>query len=227
MKRMTTIGIVMMTLLFFTSCKKEMSTNVDKDRIYTTYDVSYDQNLNRTDIKATFRVDHASGQKIELVYPSRVHFDGDRMVYRELMGSYEASRSGNVTGRSLMYVDGDGSEFINSQDISPIDLPFGLGSISKNGDFFLPWTGVALQAGETINVSINGGDQVVSRKFTTSVAGSTYIILSRYELQNLSAGTAHIQISREKESALSSASLSGGRIRTEYKSRKVTIQITE
>lgn len=218
---MTTIGIVMMTLLFFTSCKKEVSTNVDKDRIYTNYDVSYDQQMNRTEVKATFRVDHSSGQKIELVYPARVDFDGDRLVYRQITGTYDITRTGNMLGRPITFTDREGNQFSNSLIVNSIDLPFGLTSISKNADFYLPWNGPALEAGETVTVTIGG------RKFSTSLSGSTYIVLQRYELQNLVAGTAQIQIKREKENSLSQSNLSGGRISASYQSRKVTINITE
>lgn len=221
MKRMTTIGIVMMTLLFFTSCKKEVSTNVDKDRIYTIYDVSYDQQLNRTEVQATFRVDHSSGQRIELVYPSRVDFDGDRLAYRDLLGTYDLTRSGNMLGRPITFTDNEGNQFSNSLAANAIDLPFGLNSISKNADFYLPWNGPALEAGETVTVILGG------RRFTTSLTGSTYIVLQRFEMQNLTAGTAQIQIAREKESTLSQSNLSGGRIKATYLSRKITVNITE
>jgi hypothetical protein len=228
MKRITTLGIALVSVLFFTACKKESSINVDQNRIYSNYDVEYDQNSNRTSVNATFRVDHNSGQKIELTYPSRVEFDGERLSYRKMAGNYDLTRSGNALNRTVVYYDIDGNAFTNSGTlVTAIDIPVGLNSISKGGNFFLPWNGDALASGETITVTISGGSQSGSKTFTANTVGQNYIILDEYKLNNLIAGTAQIQIKRERSESLIQSNLSGGRISSTYKGRKVTINIVE
>ena len=228
MKRKTTIGIALMSLLFFTACKKEASINIDQNRIYSDYEVTYDQMSNQTTSQAIFRVDHNSGKKIELTYPARIGFNDENLAWRNLGGYYNVKRSGNHLNGHFTYFDVDDNSFINTGAVvNPIDLPFGMNNISKNGNFFLPWTGEALQSGETVKVIISGGSQSGSKTFTATAIGSSYISLEQYKLNQLVAGTASIQIQREKTSALTQSNLSGGRITSTYKGRKVTVNITE
>lgn len=227
MKRRFTFAIALFSVLFLTACKKEASVNIDQNRIYSEYELVYDQESNQTTTSATFRVDHSSGKKIELVYPSRVGFNGEALAYRKMMGQYDNVRSGNNLNGSFKYFDNDQKEYTNaSGEISPIDIPFGMNSISRNGNFFLPWNGAALQPGETVQVTIGGGSQTGSRTFNATAIGSSYIVLEQNQLNNLVAGTATIQISRQKTAGLQNSNLSGGRITTTYKGRKVQINIT-
>ncbi len=228
MKRITTLGIALVSVLFFTACKKENSINIDQNRIYSNYTIEYDQHSNQTSVKATFRVDHNSGKKIELTYPSRVGFDGESMSYRKIMGQYDFKRSGNAMNRPITYYDIDGKEFSNSgQNISGIDIPIGLNGISKGGNFFLPWNGGPIALGESVIVTISGGSQSGSKTFTVNSVGANYIILDQFKLQNLVAGTATIQIKREVSNSLMQSNLAGGRITSTYKGRKITINILD
>lgn len=228
MKRRSTLAIALLSVLFFTACKKEASINIDQNRIYSDYEVTYDQMANHTIARALFRVDHNSGKKLELTYPARVGFNNENLAWRNLGGVYDATRSGNHLNGSFTYFDVDGNSFINAGAIiNPIDLPWGMNNISKNGNFFLPWEGAVLQSGETVKVIISGGSQSGSKTFTATAIGSSYISLEQNKLNNLVTGTAQIQIQREKTTGLEQSNLSGGRITSTYKGRKVTVNITE
>ena len=97
MKRKSTIGIALLSVLFFAvSCKKEASNNIDQNRIYSEYEVTYNQSNNQTTAQVMFRMDHSSGSKIELMYPSRVGFNDENLAWRNIGGRYEATRSGNL-----------------------------------------------------------------------------------------------------------------------------------
>jgi len=216
----------MMTVLFFSSCKREESINIDQNRIYSNYDFVYDANSNKSSVTATFRLDHSSGQKIELSYPSRVSFNGEGMAWKGALGHYSLNRSGNLNGGSFIFSDTEGAEFKNGVgSLSSIEIPFGLNSISKSGNFFLPWTGGALVSGETIKVTINGGDQTGSKVWIATAIGSSHLILDQNKLSGLAVGTANIQIEREASSYLEQSNLAGGRVTASYKSRKVSINI--
>jgi hypothetical protein len=228
MKRKSTIGIAVLSVLFFTACKKESSINIDQNRIYSDYEMTYDQMANQTVVQATFRVDHNSGNKIELTYPSRVGFNDQNMAWRNLGGRYEDTRQGNLLNGRFTYFDVDQNSFSNTGPVvNPIDLPFGINNISKNGNFFLPWTGAVLQSGETVTVTIRGGDQNGTETFTANAIGSSYISLDQFRLNRLEVGTARIQIQREKTTSLQQSNLSGGRITSTYKGREVLVNITE
>jgi hypothetical protein len=74
---------------------------------------------------------------------------------------------------------------------------------------------------------ISGGNQSGSKNFTATAIGSSYITLDQYNLSNLAVGTANIQIYREKTANLQHSNLSGGRITSTYKGRKITVNITQ
>ncbi len=227
MKRKSTLGIAVMSVLFFTACKKEASINIDQNRIYSAYEVEYNQANNQTTTSAIFRIDHASGKKIELTYPARVGFNGESLSWHNMAGSYTGSRSGNNLHGSFTYFDVDQNSFVNaSANVNSIDVPYGLNTISKNGNFFLPWTGSVLQSGETVKVIISGGSQSGSKTFNATAIGSSYIVLDQNNLNSLVAGTANIQIERTKTIGLQQSNLSGGRILCTYKGRKVNINIS-
>lgn len=226
MKRTLTLGIGLSVILFFTSCQREESVNIDQSRIYTAYSYTYDAEQSQSIMNASFRIDNSGGNRIELSFPARVSFDDENMSFRKAFGDYQLKRSGNLINGMFSYTDVDGKVLENSiSALRPIALPFGLNSISRNGNFFLPWEGDALQAGETITVTINPDGEGSTRSFTTSSAGATHIILDENKLSQLEPGFAKVRITRERESGLQQSTLSGGRLELKYKSREVSVEI--
>lgn len=226
MKKRITLQIILMSILFLPSCKREESVNIDQNRIYSSYDYTYDANANKSSMTATFRVDNSGGQKIELSYPSRVHFNEEGLAWKNAMGYYSLKRSGNLNGGSFSFVDTDSKEFKNQvSGLNSVEIPFGLNGISKSGNFFLPWDGAPLVSGETIRVTISGADQSGSKTWTITNPGTSHVILDQFKLNGLIVGTANIQIEREVSSFLTEVGLAGGRVSAQYKSRKIAINI--
>ncbi len=228
MKRTLTLGIGMTVILFFTSCQREESINIDQNRIYTEYSYTYDSEKSQSIMEASFRIDNNGGKRIELSYPARIAFDGENMGYRKTFGDYQLKRTGNLNNGSFVYTDLDGNSYENNISLlRSIELPFGLTSINRNGNFFLPWTGDALQPGETISVIIDPQGEGSNRTFTTSSTGATHIVLDEFKLRQIEPGFAKIEIIREQSNSITSAPLSGGRMEVKYKSREVNIEITD
>jgi hypothetical protein len=227
MKRTSTLGILLIGVLFFASCKREDSINIDQQRIYSNYEYVYNSEKNESTMSATFRLDNSSGTKIELTHPARVEFNGEGLTWRNGSGNYQLKRSGSAQGGAFVYRDLEESVYTNSvSTLSYIELPFGITNISQSGNFFLPWSGSSLQAGESIRVTISGGAQTTTKSWTIHAVGSTHIILDQNKLMDLIAGSAEIQIERESSSGLQQSNLSGGRITSKYLSQKLFINIT-
>ncbi len=225
MKRTLTLSIGLIGVLFFTACKRHDSISVDQNRIYSEYEYKYSAETNKSTASAVFRMDHSNGNKIQLSYPSLIKFSGQNMPYRSLMGSYQVEVFGTNSGGQFEYSNNEGQSFINEARIlSPVDIPFGLTTISQNGNFFLPWTGGALEPGEMITVRISGASG--SRSFSTSQVGSTHVILDANGLQAIGPGNATLQISRTRTEAISQATIAGGLLSSTYEGRKYNIAIT-
>lgn len=213
----------MMTVLFFTSCKREESINIDQNRIYSNYTYEYDAQNNRSTMTAVFRLDNSGGRKIELTYPARVDFNGEGLAWRGGLGSYTLTLNGMAHGGTFNYHDLDDNTYSNQVPaITATEVPFGITSISRSGNFFLPWNGPALQPGETLRVRITAG---TTRTFTTTMVGATHIILTEQQLAQLTPGNGTIVIERESYANLNASNLSGGRMTATYKSRRVFVNI--
>jgi hypothetical protein len=108
MKRTITLVTILSVVLFFTSCNREESVNIDQNRIYSTYEFIYDTETNVSHLNATFRLDNSSGQKLELSYPSRVDFNGEQLDWRKTSGYYRLNRTGNLNGGTFNLFDING-----------------------------------------------------------------------------------------------------------------------
>ena len=226
MKRLSTISLVVLGILFLASCKREDSMNIDQDRIYSNYEFTFDSDRNESTMTAMFRIDHSSGTKIELTYPSRVDYNGEGLAWRNGLGHYELKRTGSNHSGAFTYKDIDGKAFVNSpSSLTFVELPFGITNISQSGNFFLPWNGGAIQSGESITVIISRGAQSTSRTWTINTVGASHIILDQNKLMGLTPGNAEVQIQREFSNVLQESNLSGGRITSTYKSVKAFINI--
>ena len=226
MKRAITLQVLLIGLLIFSACKREDSVNIDQQRIYANYEYVFNSDNNQSTATATFHIDNNSGTKIELTYPGRVEFNGEGMTYRNGSGSYQVKTSANSIGGMFVYHDlGEKSYSNTTAPLTYIELPYGISNISRSGNFFLPWSGNALEQGEIITVTISGGAQTTSKTWTINAAGSSYIVLDQYKLNDLIVGSAEIQIKREITKGIQQSTLAGGRITSTYLSQKAFINI--
>lgn len=228
MKSTVTLPFLALAILAVSACKREDSANIDQQRIYADYEYTYDGDSYQSIAEVTFRLDNSKGTKIELSDPANVRFNGEAMSYKNSSGSYRLNSSVNVIGGTYKYTDMGTQTYENSTAaLTYIDLPYGLSAISRNGSFFLPWSGDPLQAGEAITVTISGGDQSGSETWTINTVGASYIVLDQYKLNDLRAGTAYIQIKRQVVSGIHQSTLAGGKITSTYLSHKLQIWVTE
>jgi len=149
-------------------------------------------------------------------------------IGKKTSGYYRLNRTGNLNGGTFNFFDINGVVYSNASiSLSSIDIPFGMNSISKSGNFFLPWTGNPLQQEETIQVRISGSENGGSQEFILTQPGATHILLDQYKLNNSTSGTASIQIERSKSSSLTQSNLSGGLVNSTYRGREVSILIVD
>lgn len=221
----TNIGLVLIVVLFFSSCKREESLTTDQNRIYSEYNYTYDANSNKTTAEAEFRISHASGKKLELSYPATVRFNGEALAWRRLAGNYSLSSYAAPGNGTFEYQDTEAQAYQNEASLlKSVELPFGLSSINKKSDFFLPWNGDPVQSGETVEITIKAG---ATKKFRANIVGSTYITIDRNSLTGLVTGQAKIEIERVQIKPLEQGTFAGGKMISTYKGRTVSITITD
>ncbi len=178
-------------LLLF-SCQTEDSASVNQDRIFTTYELYYDANTDKTTARATFRFGSAVGTNLELSSPAEARFDNDVLSFNSIIGAYEKEYPGFKTQGTFRYTNNDNEVYTNQVGVLktiafPANFPT---SISRANAFTITWVGDALAAGERVDVVLTrAGSSPLVRVFTQAQPAATAIVLGADQLSQFTAGS--------------------------------------
>ncbi|MFC2176739.1 hypothetical protein ACFLR1_07225, partial [Bacteroidota bacterium] len=138
------LPILMLVLIALSSCVKEVSKNVDQSKIWTSYELFYDQNTNKTQAIALFKFSSELGTTLKLSDPSEVKFDNQQIDWNPESQRYEKELDGFVTNGTFEWTDTDGNVYSNSVVINQIAYPAIADTIYKNQVNQIAWIGSAL-----------------------------------------------------------------------------------
>lgn len=175
------------------SCQTEDSASVNQDRIFTTYELYYDANTDKTTARATFRFGSAVGTNLELSSPAEARFDNDVLSFNAIIGAYEKEYPGFKTQGTFRYTNNDNEVFTNQVGgLKPIAFPADFPTaISRSNAFTITWVGDALAAGERVDVVLtSAGSSPLVRIFTQAQPAATAIVLGADQLGQFPAGAA-------------------------------------
>lgn len=186
MKKTLTYLIVIIALA---SCKKEVTSKIDQDKIFTQFRLSYNENTDITTAKATFRFSNANGTKLQLSDPSTVTVDGAELEWSESEGFYSKELSGFVPQVEFYWVDIDGNGFTNTANIR--DIAFSNETIdwsySDSINFYeLPIAG--LDSNESVTLTLFGPGDTDDRTFSIDTLGATTITIDSVRLSQVDSG---------------------------------------
>ena len=200
------------------SCAKDNSANVNQDSIYSIYELSYNEDTDKTMARATFRFGGPTGTLLELDAPAGVTFDGNDLGWVELTGVHKEDWAGLTTSGTFVYTDLDENVFTNTVGtIDSIGFPTDVDTISWSSAFDFAWVGNPVGENETITLTINGTTGGNAEVFTTITEGGTDITLSADQLDNLGEGDATCYLRRAYNlSEVTEGTSEGGRIAVWY-----------
>lgn len=213
------LGIFAMLLLAlsFSACEQESASSVDQNTIYTIYELYYDQNVDKTYARATFKFSNVTGTNLELDNGGSIVFNNAPLTYNPLLAYYEKEYAGLLPSGVFQYVDLDSNSFVNTAEIRSIGLPADVDSISRSASFNLNWTGNALAANESVVAGLNNANAINPQLFYQNDVGSTGVILAKNQLEKLFAGPAILGIERRYSPAIQQATSAGGSVTGRYK----------
>ena len=216
---------IVITVMHFSSCKKEDSDTVDQDKIWAYYEVYYDKNQDKTFARATFKFSNSLGTNLELKSPAVVRFNGDQLTFQTALAYYEKQYAGFVSAGTFGYTDLDNHTFNNSiTGIKPIAFPM-IDTIHTANSFTLNWVGDSLRAGESVNLWLDGINQNNSEFFYQNNLNSHSIICAANQLQNLGNGTGTGWMERVLAPSIQSTTSAGGEIKGKYKALNLSTKI--
>lgn len=205
------------------SCESESSSDVAQDRIFTGYELFYNQNTDKTYARAQFRFGNVTGTTLELGDGSTVAFDGQALGWKPLLAYYELELAGYVDAGTFAFTDTEGTAYQNTIQINEIDYPNNLATIDRGSAFELTWNGDALAADENVVVTANGENEGDARVFTTDTDGATSIILGLDLLSQIGAGSGTLWMDRTFEPAIQDAPSAGGYTRGRYRPTNASV----
>lgn len=215
------------------ACKKEVSKNIDQDKIWTSFELYYDQNEDRTYATAEFHFSSEIGTLLKLSDPSSVTLDGANMEWDPESSIYELEFSGFKPSGEFVWVDLDGNMFTNTVDIRVIDFPSELDSLhySDSVSYFI-WEGMALDSFETAILEIDGTGNSDTRRFSVDSLNATTITIDAFTLSQVQSDTSgnrmvDIRLQRNFSPEISESPSKGGKLSGVYQPINQQVTLTE
>jgi len=203
----------------FTACKKEVSSKVDQDKIWTYYELFYDQNADVTYATATFRFSSEIGTHLELSNPSVVSVEGMEMSWVSESAYYELQFSGIKSTAEFVWTDLDGNVFTNSIGLRDIDFPAVIDDTLFHSDevnYFM-WEGLPLDSFETARITLAGEGDSDDRKFFVDTLNATTITIDSLKLLQVDSGMVTIMLDKLYSPPLTEATSRGGLLVGKYR----------
>lgn len=225
--------ICLMISIIFINCKSTEvadSADVNQDKIYQSYNVTYNEEENTITTKAVFRFGGTNGTTLILSDPSNIIINGEEMKGgEEFLQGYlyrENNFKKKYTEFEFIFTDTENKKYKNSLKIELIefvDLP---DTIRKSQTNIIAWKGAPIQSNETVMLLIKTGE-TSDITISSDIKGANSISIDTASISNLSTGLANIQIVRKISKVLSESGDIGGVISGNYYSIVKPIYVVE
>ena len=186
---------------------------MDQDKIFTHYQLMYDQNTDVTTALATFRFSNLNGTRLMLSDPSTVTVDGNEMQWSSEEGNYQKEFSGFKPSAVFNWIDLDGNSFTNTANIVDIDFPSDLADTLQHSDsisYFMWDGGAPLDSFETVFLTIDGEGDSDARVFSVDTIGATTITIDSVKLSQIDSGVVTLILQKQFSPQLTESNSAGG-----------------
>jgi hypothetical protein len=214
----TLILVVVVTGLC--ACTKEVSKLVDQDKIWTHYQLFYNENDQKTYATAEFRFSTELGTRLMLSDPSTVSVDGTAMEWSPETGNYITEFNGFITDVEFNWVDLDGNSFTNSIEIRDIDYPTVLDDSLFHSDSvnYFMWEGAPLDSFESVTLTLDGRlSSTDRREFSVDTFNATTITIDSSTLLQVDSGIVDLFLDKFYSPELSESTSRGGLLVGKYR----------
>lgn len=225
----TFMSMVLLSLTLV-SCKSNETSDSDKvaqSEIYQSYFVEYDASQNEFEATASFRFGGENGTTLRLVDKSNISYNNIPMNAQTSAWtgtSYAFKKNGAVgVEHTFLYVNNDQESFKNMIPLMQAEPILENASISKSKGAVVSWTGVPLSSKDEIEILLSDSNQ--THYFSPKIVGATSLTLKSNDLLPLKAGHGELSIVRRVTFSLQNGKPIGGVIGSEYKSKRIPVEI--
>lgn len=230
MKKLLTLGIIVVFALpiIIVSCQKEDSSDVNQDKIYTVYELFYNQNSDKTVAICRLRFGSPTGTLLEATGDASVTFNGDILPYSVGYSGHAKEYAGKLTSGTFVYTNVDGTQYTNTPPaMDTIAHPVGFTTIDKSQANTYTWIGNSLSTSERVNLFVGSWTWGEDALFFALGSGATDIVMGVNQLSNLAVGTSTLYVDRVNEVAVSQGTSEGGVVRSVYRPTNITVNVVE
>ncbi|MGC9330695.1 MAG: hypothetical protein ACP5DZ_02325 [Bacteroidales bacterium] len=233
-------GILTGLLLVLTSCEVNDPSLMNQDRIYTSYELYYNGNADKTYARATFKLGNKYGTLLKLGDNSSIGITrGDSIYNPELLtfmneyGYYEKEYSSTIFECSFYFTDEEENQYINSISLHSATFPETIDTIVRNNKWQLSWDvdysfqEIALKENESISLTFKNIATGDIHSFYQFEEGSENMIISSDETSELEPGTYTLILDRRYQPELTQKPSAGGTITARYRPANRTVVVVE
>ena len=216
--------------LLLGSCNKEDSSDVNQQKIWTSYEMFYNQNQDKTHAIARFRFGGPTGTLLELTdsTSANVTYNGTEMPYSTLWGGHHLEFAGLQTGGSFVYTNNDGDIYTNTVPAGDtIAYEVGFDTITKGQAQTFTWQGPALANDDKVAVFVGSWTWGEDALFYTDANGATNFVMGVTQMQNLALGTSTVYMDRTNELQVAEGTTEGGTISFKYRCTNTSVQVVQ
>lgn len=225
---MNTIKLCLSVSLFATiiGCNVEDSGDVNQDKIWTKYELFYNENDDKTVAVARFRFGGPTGTLLQLNEDASVTFNGEELDYNTWYLGHAKEFAGWVDSGAFVYNDLDQFSFSNT--VIPYDsigFPLGFDTINNTMATTLEWVGNPLAANEHVGLfegSWAWGDDAL---YVQSADNATDIVMGTNQLSNVPVGPSILFMDRWRETDANQATSEGGVVIGKYRATNIQVQV--
>ncbi len=218
-----------LNILFFIglacSCNDQDEIKSFEHRIYTSYEVEYNANEDKTIATAIFTFETPSGNPVKLIDNAEVKFNGQRMDFDKGNARYRLEMAGYSEKVTFAHHSIDGAEYINTINLGSISLPNNLNTtIDRSNDYEIEWEGNEISDNETVQVlllpdNMEGVESVLDEVKATTIG------FSAIQLGDLNTTSARLQIERSFANVLENVGEGGGIVRAKYVGKPMDVTL--
>ncbi len=202
------------------------SKDVNQAKIYYSYSVVYDASTGGDyTVTTQFRFGGSKGTTLRLSEPSKVFVNDIQMNQNSdsFSGCYYQSSVSGTDEFTIKFIDTESKEYINTAKITPIEAkPVEIIIADSKTTIYIIGLPLAENETATLVIEDNEGNRAEA---SSNIVGSDNVVITAEDMQNIVAGKAELYISRTKSVDLSQKADEGGSFYTEYKSKKIAIEI--
>lgn len=224
----TLLRLLSLTLLVSTliSCEKEDSSDVNQDKIYTVYELFYNENSDKTVAIVRLHFGSPTGTLLEATDPAAVTFNGEDLPYNVFYSGHAKEYAGKIETGTFVYTNVDGQSFTNvPPTMDTLAFPTDFDTIIKSQANTLTWVGSPLLSTERANLYIGTWTWGQDAAFFAYTQGATNIVMGTNQLAGLAEGNSTCYLDRVNEVAVTQGTSEGGVIRTRYRPLNKQVQI--